>query len=221
MTLTTTVGEDPLSRRSVLKSTGILALSGIGLAGRTRAQAAAVPTEQTLYRIRMAGQTSYEQFDREGLFLVTPPLGPTQSQPRDVALVSGDPQAAPEGGAIEFVTNTALKNVLDLGGAPTLNDASVSSGTVQVDDASGRLQAQPMDNQGIALPPGIRAGLQVSIFTPQSGVAASLYEISDGLLDVQFQEGNQIAGTVEFVGISLTGADQAQFVAQFAGVAES
>lgn len=203
----------------MLKTTGVLALGGLGLTERASAQATGIPTEQTLYRIRMVGQTTSEAFDREGFFLVSPPLGPTQTQPRDVALVSGDPQAAPEGGAIEFVTNTSLKTVLNLGGAPSLNDAAVQSGTVQVDEAAGLLAAQPMADQGIDLPPGVMAGLQVNIFTPQSGVAASLYELVEGTLQVQFQSGNRIAGTAEFVGVSLTGAGQAQFVAQFSGIA--
>ncbi|RBI59633.1 hypothetical protein DMJ13_21025 [halophilic archaeon] len=106
-----------------------------------------------------------------------------------------------------------------MGGSPTVNDAAIRVGSVQVDEAAGILNAQPMYDQGLDLPPGVNAGLQVNIFTPQSGILASIHEITHGLLRVQFQEGNQIFGDMDFAGISLTGATQARIVAQFEGIA--
>lgn len=204
----------------MLKTTGVLTLSALGLAGQARAQTAAIPTEPTLYRIHMTGQTSNGPFDREGLFLISPSVESTPTNPRDVALVSGNPRGAPEVGSIEFYTNTALRTSLNTGGNPTLNDAAIKTGTVQTDDASGRLQAYPRDDQGVDLPPGVRATLQVNVFTPRSGIVAPLYELTDGLLDVQFQPGNRIAGTIAFTGISLGGAaTRGAITAQFVGAA--
>jgi hypothetical protein len=212
-----------VSRRSFLKSGaavgGTIALGGF--AGRTRAQSAGIPTTQTLYQVRMVGQTSYEQFDRTGLFLVTPPAGSTGSQARDIALTSGNPQGAPEGGAIDFVTNTALRPLLDMGGSPSVDGAAIQVGSVQVDEASSVLVAEPISDQGFDLPPGVLpgGGLQVNIFTPRSGILASLYEINAGSMQIQFQGGNQIFGAMDLQGVSLTGADQARIVAQLAGTA--
>jgi hypothetical protein len=113
-----------ISRRTVLKAAGVLGfgISSVGRVDRARAQEAAVPTEPTLYQIRMVGETSFEAFDREGQFYVSSPVGETSAGPRDVAVVSDDPQAAPESGALEFYTNTALRTVLNTGGNQTIND---------------------------------------------------------------------------------------------------
>lgn len=217
--------ETSLPRRELLKSLGVLGigLGGIGLTGRTRAQAApspsAIPTDPTLYRTRIVGQTPHGQFDQVGQFFVSPSVEHTPTNPRDVALTVGNPQGAPEVGSMAFYTNTGLRTTLGMGGAQTVNDARIKIGTVEVDEAAGQLRARPRDDQGIDLPPGVRAGLQVNVFTPRAGIVAPLYEIIDGRLDVQFQEGNQIAGIVEFVGVSLGGAaDQAGIAAQFAGI---
>ncbi|SDJ33832.1 hypothetical protein [Natronorubrum texcoconense] len=215
----TGVGSE-LSRRTVLKAAGVLGLGGVGIADRTRAQESVIPTEPTLYRLRMVGETSFEAFDRDGQFFVTPPVGQTSAGPRDVAIISGNPLGAPESGAIAFYTNTALRTALNTGGDPTLNDAAVPIGSVQTDDASGLLRAEHIADLGVDLPPGVSAGLQVNIFTPRGGIVAPLYEIGGGVVDVQFHSGNQIEGAMEFVGTSLGGAaDQGSMVAQFAGTA--
>lgn len=212
-----------ISRRGVLKAIGGLALGGSGLIGRTRAHSTGTPSEiptvPTLYRIRMAGQTSHGQFDQLGQFFVTPSAELTPTNPRDVALTAGNPQGAPEVGSIAFYTNTGLRTTLGMGGAQTVNDARIKIGTVEVDEASGRLRAQPRDDQGIDLPPGVRAGLQVNVFTPRAGIVAPLYELIAGRLDVQFHDGNQVSGYMEFLGVSLGGAaDQAWLSAQFVGI---
>ncbi|SIR66927.1 hypothetical protein [Natronorubrum thiooxidans] len=217
--MTATVLRPESSRRTVLKTIGALSLGSIGVAGRARAQETAIPTEPALYQIRMAGQTSFEEFDREGQFFVTPPVGQNQSGPRDVAVISGNPLGAPESGALAFYTNTALRTVLNTGGDRTLNDAAIPIGSVQVDDASGLLRAEHIEDLGVDLPPGVTAGLQVNIFTPRSGIVAPLYEVGAGIVDAQFHSGNQVDGTMEFVGTSLGGAaDQGAVSAQFTGV---
>jgi len=208
-----------VSRRSVLKSAGALALGGLGFAGRARAQSTAIPTALTGYQVRIAGQTTNGNFEQAGQFYVSPSLEQTPTNPRDVALVVGNPYGSPEVGSLAFYTNTALRTALNTGGAPTVNDARIKIGTVQVDEGRGLLAAQPRDDQGIDLPPGVRAGLQVNVFTPRAGIVAPLYEIVSGQLAAGFR-GTQVAGTVEFTGISLGGAaDQATVAAQFAGTA--
>jgi hypothetical protein len=88
-----------------------------------------------------------------------------------------------------------------------------------VDDTSGLLRAEHIEDLGIDLPPGVNAGLQVNIFTPRSGIVAPLYEIGAGVVDIRFIGGNQLEGTMEFVGNSLGGAaDQGSLNAQFVGV---
>lgn len=203
----------------MLKGSGALALGSGSLIGRSQAQTGGIPTNPVEYQIRMVGQTPYGQFDRTGLIYISPSLEMTPSNPRDIALVSGNPKGAPEIGAMEFYTNTYMLKVLNRGGSPGLVDGRIKIGTVQIDESSGLLQAQPRYDQGFN-PIGVPVGLQVNIFTPQAGIVAPLYEMTDGRLDIQFRDGNQISGAMEFTGISLGGAaNQSQVVAEFIGTA--
>lgn len=208
-----------LGRRSVLLSsatvTGALFLSGYGLARPSSAQQTQIPRESTYYAVRLVGQSPNEGFDREGVLLVTPPVdttGATQINARDVVLRSGSPPSVPEAGAIWYATNTALYTAVDIPATSVPQEAAqLDVATVEEDGSGGVLSIQPDAN--------LARAAQLNVFTARTSLVAGLFNVIDGLVEIQFQNGQQITGTVDFTGVAPTGAasDQSRLVMEFAG----
>ena len=207
-----------LTRRSVLRTgatvAGAIGLGGIGFAGRGRAGSSSIPSVATYYGVRMVGQSPNESFDRQALLLVTPPVdktGATQVNARDVALRSGSPPSSPEAGAIWYATNTALYNAVDIPATETQRNAQLDVAVVEADENQGLLQIQPDAN--------LARAAQLNVFTARTSLFAGIFNVTGGVVQLEFQGGNQISGAMDLVGVAPTGAasDRSRLVAQFAG----
>jgi hypothetical protein len=186
------------SRRSVLRQASILSGLLIGTAGSrvVRGQTGTIPT-QAVYEIQITGATAHEQFTRSGQLFLLPPLDisgvnfDNGQNPRDIAIISGNPSATPEPGAIWFATNNGAFDQAGL--QTTTGDALIDVVFMESDEDAGRLD--------ITLDPNATRTVQLNTMNSRGGLTANVYHILEGSASFQFTDGGERVGaTIDFVG---------------------
>lgn len=219
-----TGGGRAMSRRGFLALVGAGAGIGVGTGGaarRARAASLVVPTGPVFYRVVLAGATPRGGFRREGLLLVEPPLDTSGINfdnginARDVGLISGNPPAVPEVGAIWYATNTGVYSRMGLGASVSQDLALLDTAYVTADEAGGLLNVV-VDGQFWGLPAARSS--QLNCFTPGAGLLASIYQIIQGGMTLRFSEdATAVAGTIDFVGNGYIEPGSSRYVASLEG----
>ncbi|WP_129113867.1 hypothetical protein [Halegenticoccus tardaugens] len=200
-------------------------LSLLGAAGLTlrstipvHAQTSAVPTVPAYYRVLLEGTTTHEQFSREALLLVSPPLPKQDSfdngvNAREIAIQSGNPPGTPEGGAIWFATNTSLYD--EVGIPSTIDESFIDVAFVQEDPAQSGLGIT-VDGQVWGLPAARSTVLNV--FNSRTGLTAGVYQIIQGDIVLQFADaGNTVVGAINLIGNGFIEPGTYQYTSNLSG----
>lgn len=190
---------EPLSRRRLLQFVGLVGgvTVGLGRIGRTSGQSGgAIPT-QAGYAVQLTGATAYEQFTRTGELYVLPPRDVSGANfdngqnPLDIGLVSGNPPAAPETGAIWFATNNSVFDSIGLD--TTTGDALIDIAFVTAAPDAGTVT--------IELDPAAARVAHLNTINARGGLTENVYQLLEGTVELQFTDGGQtVAGTIDLVG---------------------
>src|SRR5918992_1090663 len=127
--------------------------------------------QYSIYNVVMQGEALDIPFQREGMLLITRvPIGTEGTQngenPFEVFLISGNPGAAPESGAIWFMTNNAF-----LG-----SDSQVDLAFTTFDPGTQIITVQPDPNL---------SAVGANVFNARSGLLANAFQIFDGTMQIQ------------------------------------
>ena len=188
-----------VNRRTVLKLAGAVGglTAGLGGVGSASGQPSGSIPSQAAYNVQLAGATAYGGFARTATLAVLPPLDVSGvnfdngQNPRDVALVSGNPPAAPEQGAIWFATNNGVYDLLGL--QTTTGDALADVAVVTADPGAGLVR--------IDLDPNAARTVHLNTMNARGGLLANVYQLLEGRIDLRFANGGRtVAGTVDLVG---------------------
>jgi hypothetical protein len=159
--------------------------------------------EYFLWNVVLQGESQGVSFQRQASVAITTPIDPSGStngaNPFEVLIVSGDPGANPESGAIWFSTNSAL-----LGG-----QAQVDMAYVDFDPNQSLLYVRP--------DPSLSA-VGINVFNAYSGVTADVYQIFDGAIYLWSQDGfTTIEGWIDILGTGAIFHSNTSYRAYFSG----
>lgn len=207
-----------LRRRSVLRLAALGFASTIGFQEVQTAGAQsenAIPAGPVQYRIDIAGQTDRGEFARPGDFYVFPTLDVSGANfdngvnARDIGLLSGNPSATPEQGAIWFATNNGAFDLMGL--QTTTGDALIDVAFVEVDEATGVI--------GIALDPNATPTVHLNTMNARGGLTANVYQLLEGAMHLQFTNaGQEVVGEIQFIGNGFIEPGTSPYQARFEGV---
>lgn len=155
------------------------------------------------WNVTLQGQSQGQIFARQGFLFITPTLTTTGTtngvNPFDVFLLSGNPGATPEAGAIWFMTNNAMV------GSPSQIDLAY----VAYDPNAQLLQVQPDINL---------SAVGINTFNAYSGLTADVYQIFDGAMQIQSQDGfATISGIVDILGTGAIFHSNTRYTATLSG----
>lgn len=159
----------------------------VGAAAQEETPPASSGSTYSAWAVSIKGESQGQSFDRQGLLIIThQPIateGTTNgANPFEVFLISGNPGASPESGAIWLTTNTALAD----------SRAQLDMAFVSFDASTQIITIQP--------DPDISA-TGLNGFNAYSGLVAQLYQIFGGAMQVQSQDQFQtITGSIEILG---------------------
>ena len=160
--------------------------------------------QYSIYNVIIQGEALGIPFEREGTLLITTvPIGTEGTQngenPFEVFLSSGNPGAAPESGAIWFMTNNAF-----LG-----SDTQIDLAFVTFDPDSQTITVEPDPNISAAGP---------NFFNARSGLLANAFQIWYGNMVIQSQDNWQtITGSVDVLGTGTIFHSNSPYIAQITG----
>jgi hypothetical protein len=161
--------------------------------------------QYSIYNVIIQGKALDIPFQREGMLLITHvPIGTAGTEngqnPFELFLSSGNPGAAPESGAIWFMTNNAfLGNDAQIDLAFTAFDPDTQLITVQAD-------------------PNLSA-VDSNVFNARSGLLANAYQIFDGTMQIQSEDNWQtITGQLNILGTGAIFHSNSQYIAEIRGV---
>ena len=161
--------------------------------------------QYSIYNVVMQGEALDIPFQREGMLLITRvPIGTAGTQngenPFEVFLISGNPGAAPESGAIWFMTNNAF-----LG-----SDSQIDLAFTTFDPGTQIITVQPDPNL---------SAVGANVFNARSGLLANAFQIFDGTMQIQSQDNWQtITGQVNILGTGAIFHSNSPYFAQMTGV---
>lgn len=154
------------------------------------------------WNVTLQGESQGQTFFRQGVLYVTPTLTTDTTNDVnsfDVFLVSGDPASAPESGAIWLMTNNAIA------GSPAQLDLAYMT----FDPNAQFLQVQPDINM---------SAVGINIFNAYSGVTADVYQIFDGVMQIQSQDGfSTFSGIVDILGTGALFHSNTRYTAYLSG----
>jgi hypothetical protein len=154
-----------------------------------------------VYDITIDGTSQGINFTRSGQLLLASTITSVGTEngvnPIDVFLISGNPAAFPESGAIWLGTNNAF-----IGSSTQLDLAFVSESTNEI-------TIQP--------DPNISA-VGANVFNAYSGLTADIYQIFDGSVDLQFENnGEEVTGEIDILGTGAIFASNTPYLATISG----
>lgn len=207
-----------ITRRTALKTLGAAAAGICGLPAATGKARAVVPGSLTFYQLAMDGQTSAGvSFVRSGVLAVSPTIdrtgvSGTGVNARDVAIRSGFPGGVPEAGSVWFATNTALYPAVNIPANSNVRAAELDIASVTQPDTN--TLAVRLDGD----PGGVARAAQLNSFNALSGLAANVYQIYQGGIDLRFSEdATAVEGEMLFGGIGYVFPGSASMYASFRG----
>ena len=162
--------------------------------------------QYSIYNVIIQGEALEIPFQREGLLLIIrAPIGTEGTQngenPFEVFLISGNAGAAPESGAIWFMTNNAF-----LG-----SDAQIDLAFTTFDLERQIITVQPDPNL---------SAVGANVFNARSGLLANAFQIFDGAMQIQIEDKWQttITGQVNILGTgAIFHSNSRQYIAQITG----
>ena len=160
--------------------------------------------QYSIYNVIIQGQALDIPFQREGMLLITQvPIGTAGTQngenPFEVFLASGNPGAAPESGAIWFMTNNAF-----LG-----SDSQIDLAYTTFDPQTQIITVQPDPNL---------SAVGANVFNAHPGLLANAYQIFDGTMQIQSLDNWQtINGHVNILGTGAIFHSNSPYIAEISG----
>jgi len=155
----------------------------------------AVARTGLIYQISLNGVVNtYTLFSRTGYLVLTPTVTNITKNglnPIDLALVSGNPVAAPSPGSIQYFTNYALYTLVGGIGTSQLDLAyvSMSGSCIIINPHTDFLMGLHKSNP--------------SVFTARYGIAAQLYYTLAGSMSVCSSDGwKTVTGKIDYLGSS-------------------
>jgi hypothetical protein len=182
-------------------------LATLGMALLVALLAAPIPEAQAgqyfLWNVVLQGESQGVRFQRQALVAITTPLssaGTTnEPNPFEVVIVSGNPGAYPESGAIWFTTNSSL-----LGG-----QAGLDMAYVYFDSNQSLVYVRPDPNM---------SAVGINVFNAYSGLTADMYQIFDGAIYLWSRDGfATIEGWIDILGTGAIFHSNTPYRAYFSG----